>query len=416
MSKSIKRNKTKIKTRKKSKKNKQRIESRKYIELLNTALRHINSNISADLFDKDDYHLANYIKQGSKKGYELLKNENFIKDLSCNSLCLTMAILNSSIAKYTYDKLTILNKIFLFFLIYLNNDKNMIRKKRDIKTGLIHYDTKINNAEKQYLIYKERNGDDHRLTKKTFKRFERLIKEKEELRNTGKISGSSTDILRIDVCDSIDCKYLNEYKMTKGEKFNKSYNNFCDNIIEIYKGISWMNIMKIFHKNVLVSQSEMKLNINLRKMMPKVKFLLLPTEQYKNPLLYDNNKKDKKLRDNIDKGKYWVYGDLNLQKKTIRKIPVDALENKHYVVAVSWFEPNRRKGLDFFYNDFKNQLDDFVEGRRLPTLTYLRKSKRKNGQVSFDEDIENTITIHWFYIHKKLINNEIRVNINNNIP
>jgi hypothetical protein len=53
-------NKTKNKTKKKTKKQKlvihNRTEARKYIELMNRALKHMHSDISVNLFDKADWN------------------------------------------------------------------------------------------------------------------------------------------------------------------------------------------------------------------------------------------------------------------------------------------------------------------------------------------------------------------------
>ena len=84
-----------MKTKKKNKKNhhktkkqkraiKNRYEAKKYIEILNLAYQQLTSSFH-DIFDKDDYLLLPYIKQGIKKGWKILKDKNIVKEIKCNS-------------------------------------------------------------------------------------------------------------------------------------------------------------------------------------------------------------------------------------------------------------------------------------------------------------------------------------------
>ena len=83
-------------TNKQKRSTKRRYEAKKYIEVMNTAYKQISSSWH-DIFNKDDYLLLSYIKQGIKKGWKILKDKNIIKEIKCNSLCMTMSILNSTL-------------------------------------------------------------------------------------------------------------------------------------------------------------------------------------------------------------------------------------------------------------------------------------------------------------------------------
>ena len=121
-----KRTKRKTKSQKKAIKN--RRESKKYIELMNLAYKQITSSYH-DIFDKDDYLLLSYIKQGIKKGWKILHDTNIIKEINCNSLCMTMSILNSTFAEKKLDKLHPVQELYLFFVSYLIGDKELSKKE-----------------------------------------------------------------------------------------------------------------------------------------------------------------------------------------------------------------------------------------------------------------------------------------------
>lgn len=82
------------------------------------------------------------------------------------------------------------------------------------------------------------------------------------------------------------------------------------------------------------------------------------------------------------------------------------LENKHYVAAVmslptecDWKSPKELKEKQMYQN-FQN----FLQGKGpLPKLKEISKRVRKIGdedRFDLQENIENSITLHWVYIHK----------------
>jgi len=115
---------------------KKRYEAKNYIELMNLAYKQITSSWH-DIFDKEDYLLLSYINQGVKKGWRILKDKNIIKEIKCNSLCMTMSILNSTLGKK--KKLEHLNptqKLYLFFISYLIEDKKLVKKEASLQHAL----------------------------------------------------------------------------------------------------------------------------------------------------------------------------------------------------------------------------------------------------------------------------------------
>ena len=96
---------------------KNRNEARKYIEIMNATYKQLTMSWH-DIFDKDDYLLLqSYIKLGIKKGWKILKDKNIIKEIKCNSLCMTMSILNSTLGrKKRLDQLNPVQELYLFFI------------------------------------------------------------------------------------------------------------------------------------------------------------------------------------------------------------------------------------------------------------------------------------------------------------
>ena len=88
------------------------------------------------------------------------------------------------------------------------------------------------------------------------------------------------------------------------------------------------------------------------------------------------------------------------------KRDIKYLENKHYVAAImsipydsDWKTPKEIKEKEM-YKNFQN----FLQGKGpMPKLKEIYKKIRKIGdEERFDlqENIENSITLHWIYIHR----------------
>ena len=115
-----------------------------------------------------------------------------------------------------------------------------------------------------------------------------------------------------------------------------------------------------------------------------------------------NQARKKAIKDN----RFWVYTDFDRNKGTIRKRCIENLENKHYVAGLmdlpdglDWRSPDELKEKEMY-----KRFQDFLQGRGpLPILKDIFKSTRQLGdkeKYDLQENIENSITSHWIYIHR----------------
>ena len=412
-----KRTKRKTKSQKRAFKN--RKESKKYIELFNLAFYNMTS--VENLFDKDDYLLLSYIKQGIKKGWKILHDKNIIKEIKCNSLCMTVSILNSTLAEKKLNKLQPVQELYLFFVSYLIGDEDLSPKQVSLKHALRKIDFRIWDEKQKLLKYEKKN--DNRNVKKCNKYIEKQENLKKQLIETNGLNKEGIgSAFKLDICSSIDCQYLQEYKMEKGEKWNETYSKFCLNITEIFKGIVWLNMYMIFNRTTKIKQvtphlQKIETNLDIRRTLKPVDILLIPSSYiYESDLFYENHTLDKKRKISVNSDlnkKYWVYHNFNEKNKTIDKRSINTLENKHYVVAIlsvpyesDWKTPQEIKAKEM-YKNFQN----FLEGKgKLPRLKEISKRIKNIGGVDkFDlqENIENSYTLHWVYLHKSRLHDFI---------
>ena len=410
--------KTKKKPKRKSKKQKRSIknrnEARKYIEIMNLAYKQITVSWH-DIFDKDDYLLLSYIKQGVKKGWKLLKDKNIVKEIKCNSLCMTMSILNSTLGRKTkLDQLNLTQKLYLFFISYLIGDDKLSKKQVTLKHALHKIDMRIMNQKKKILKYELKK--DNRNIKKCNKFIERQEASKKQLiESDGKNRDGIGSAFDLDVCSSVDCEYLNEYKMEKGKKWSETYSKFCLNITEIFKGIVLLNMYMIFNKKTKIKglspyMKKVDINIPIRNAIYSQDIILIPDGNiYDSDLFYENNTLDrarKKAANDPFNRSFWVYHNLDPNTGKINKRSIHHLENKHYVAAFmsipyesDWRSPKEIKEKEQ-YKRFQN----FLQGKGpQPILKEIYKNVRKIGdeeKYDLQETIENSITLHWVYIHR----------------
>jgi len=415
-----KRSKTNKQKRNKTNKQKRSIrnrrEAKKYIELLNHGYKTLTSSYH-DLLDKDDYLLLPYLKTGFNRGWKVLKDKNIVKEIKCNSLCMTMSILNSTLGKRkNIDELNPLQKLYLVFISYLVDDSKLSKKEVTLKHALKKIDMRI--MAKRNDLEKYTKKDDNRNIKKCNKYIERQEGIKKKLiESDGKDREDVGYAFKLDVCDNVDCEYLHEYQMEKGKKYSESYSKFCLNITELFKGVVWLNMYLLFDEinnpfNVPIFKDTLTLNLNIRNVINKVGIILLPDDMiYGNDLFYENNTLDRARKKAFDRGDdYWVYNGLDTRDGRLIKRSIHHLENKHYVVAQmeidegpDWKAPYDTKAKIKYQN-----LTNFEKGiGELPVLRDIRKQiKNIGGKDKYDllENIENSITLHWLYMHRdKLI-------------
>lgn len=412
---------TKRKTNKQKRSIKRRYESKKYIELLNLAYKQITSSWH-DIFDKDDYLLLSYLKQGIKKGWKLLQDKNIIKEIKCNTLCMTMSILNSTIGgKNNLKQLHPAQELYLFFISYLIEDDKLSKKQVTLKHAIRKIDARIMDLKNQLSKYEKKK--DNRNIKKTTKNIDKQENSKKQLIETNGLNREGVQwTFRLDVCNNIDCEYLQEYKMEKGKKWSETYSKFCLNITEIFKGTVWLNMYMIFNRTTKIKglspyMSKIETDIPIRLAVSRQDIILIPNgDIYDSNLFYENHTLDqarkRAVNDPVNK-KLWVYHNLNLERGTIDKRGINTLENKHYVAAFlsvpyesHWKAPKEVKEKEM-YRNFQN----FLQGRgKQPMLKEIKKTIRKIGDEERHdllENIENSITLHWIYIHKNRLHDFI---------
>ena len=412
--------KPKRKTNKQKRSIHNRREAKKYIELLNHAYKTISSSYH-DLLDKDDYLLLPYLKTGFNRGWKVLKDKNIMKEIKCNSLCMTMSILNSILGKKeNLNDLNPLQKLYLFFISYLVEGSKISQKEVSLEHALKNLETQIKNKMKDLEKYTQK--DDKRNIKKCKKYIENREKQRQQLIDSdGKNREGIGHAFSIDVCNNIDCKYLHEYHMEKSQKHSESYNKLCDNITELFKGIVWLNMNLIFGKinnplKVTINSDKLNLNLNIRNVMNRVDIVFLPEEKmYFSDLFYENNTLDRARKNAIITRKdIWVYNGIDTRNNKLIKRSVHNLENKHYVVAQmnidtgeDWRKPIDEKA-EIIYKNLRN----FEKGiGKLPILKCIRKTLRSIGgkeKHDLNEEIENSITLHWLYMHRDKISDYIK--------
>ena len=128
---------------------------------------------------------------------------------------------------------------------------------------------------------------------------------------------------------------------------------------------------------------------------------------YGSDLFYENNTLDRARKKAFVRGdEYWVYNGIDTRNNKLIKRSIRHLENKHYVVAQmnvdegpDWKAPYDTK-LQIKYQNLTN----FEKGiGKLPILKDISKRIKKIGdKEKYDlwENIENSITLHWLYMHR----------------
>jgi hypothetical protein len=275
--------------------------------------------------------------------------------------------------------------------------------------------------EKKHSTLLQELGEDHRRTKQSVKNIKRLKGRKEELiENEGEIpSGDDTlaspiffrSIYNVDKCNNIDCEYLHEYPMGKTDQHFKTYEKFCRHLTFMFKGTVWIIMCWYFGgfrslSQIYPQKQILPLNFSIRKTMNgpmKKSIVLIPTSKmFKDMNLYSIEERER-LFDKKGNVKLWVYRNLDIKTKTIEKVEVGLLDDKKYITATLWGEENS------IVNRTKNRsakkvIDDLVNGEgNLPALKNITKMKKTLGGrevKSLEEEIENSITIHWLVIHR----------------
>jgi hypothetical protein len=167
---------------------------------------------------------------------------------------------------------------------------------------------------------------------------------------------------------------------------------------------------------VPIESDNLEINLNIRNVMNQVDIVFLPDDMiYGNDLFYENTTLDQGRKKDVEFGNsYWVYNGLDRHNNKLIKRGVDQLENKHYVVAQMIVDEGRDWKAPYDTRTkikFKN-FTNFEKGiGELPILKYIDKQiKNIGGHDKYDlwENIENSITLHWLYMHRDQLVDYIR--------
>ena len=404
---------------------KKETEAKKYVDLLNLALQNIHSDINLVVFDKDDYLLftSGFINTNINKGYKYINDKNKIKDTYCNSLCMTVSMLNFGLLEKPLKKFNMLEKLYLFFISYLQQERQS--KPVPYEYALRKAEIIINNETKKFQTSLSNDGPDHRRTKQYMKNIKRLEKKKQSIIDQKDINIRDPGLYRfysIDKCNNIDCEYLHSYHMEKSEKHRRSYEKFCNHIPFLFKGIVWLNMNAQFGGNpfgpnhgkkfspyyIKKNKEILPLNINIRNTMAgplKGKLIMIPTpDMCKMDMFYPDGEKKEDYFDKYgNQTDYWVFTDLNIKQKTIDMINIKKLKDQHFIAPVLWGDSSK---------EIIELMNHFVLGKSpLPKLKNIHKKTSVLGgtlKKDLHEEIENSITLHWVVVHNTMLKTHIQ--------
>tara|TARA_B100000900_G_scaffold155211_1_gene131867 strand:+ start:4030 stop:5592 length:1563 start_codon:yes stop_codon:yes gene_type:complete len=446
-----------------------------YVHLLNESLKKMG--ISDNNFTGEDNVLerswrgsGSFLSEGIKQGLLLLENKNDSLDPDCNRVCLANALIVWQILEKvkSSDKLSANEELYLLCLYYLNRGSNQRYNKvlpleyalSGIENKLEHakkkYEEKVSNKVQAKKIKKARNyveklqNDKDKIEKK-YTEHEPQWRNITALEAIGEDDSEGGDIFwweniktgdikkmnkewspelwegkddkreKIDVCRPVDCQYLFEYWAKKSPQMKKSIEKLCNNIISIYKGLTFMLIKQFAEESIYqyqleseptISETEIRLDLDIFSLLDNIDFVLMPDEK----LIHEFSEE---YGDDINQAK-WVY--TNLKKKgyehyTMDRTLVSELDEKSYLVGK--LDSSRISDIEY-YDDSASDLIELCLGdgaERLvsPMLTRIDLSEKKlsDGTEIFDinEHFTNNITNHWFIADKDFISDSVDLEI-----
>lgn len=452
-----------------------------YIHLLNESLKQMG--VSDNNFTDEDNVLerswrgsGSFLSEGIKQGLLLLENKNDRLDPDCNKVCLANALIVWQILEKVKspDKLSPNEELYLLCLYYLNRGSNKGRNKvLPLEYALSGIENKLEHAIKNYEEKVAKNVQAKKI-KKARNYAEKLQKQKDEIekkytehepqwRNitargargdlmeasdeegrddedtfwwhnikTGEIrkqdkpwspelwEGKDDKREQIDICRTVDCQYLFESWAQKTPQMKKSIEKLCNNIISIYKGLTFMLIKQFAEEEIYqyqieseptISETEIKLDLDIFSLLDNINFVLIPDEQ----LIHEFSEE----YDDITRAK-WVYTNLKstgYEHYTMDRTLVSELDDKSYLVGK--LDSSRMAGIDY-YDEKSSDIIDFCLGDGagrlvIPMLTHidLVKKKLSDGTEILDisEHFIDNITNHWFIADKDFISDSVDLEI-----
>ena len=461
--------KTKKKKSIKKTRNKQnKVTVKKYKELLNNSLLFMHGYSLGEITyqeftDKDYSFITGLLQQGIKEGWKIISQKQGIIDLRCHSLCCTVSIINYQLSlKNNFNQLTALEKLYLFFIYYLNPRSN-IKKELSHEASVKKIDELIQLQLDKYEESKKVKGENNKSTKQYKKNYKRQLTKKVNM-----LKEKST--MDAYVCSSLDCSdILKTKKDTLNHKL--SIDKFCREVPVIFKGLV-IKLMEEYKKKYLsnIPSDSMLKNMNTYSLynlcneldpksnggnyswadsiinddtlsdeeknqifidyidiykelgaegfMPKDNRYMLELnlsefiDKHRSDVLFIPTIHHYKEKDYYKEGEYkpvlktnndlWVFTNYNMKKGTIDKISINELQkNKYYITVVLDGDDN-----DFFIEGqqpvYGRKLLDFIDGSRTPSIYSLDKEfKKKRKEFNCQELIMNSISMHWILSSKQ---------------
>ena len=430
----------KVKRKKKKKKKSLRAGVKKelaptYTALLNQAVQCMFQDESKVVFTEefDILWTSGFIEKGAKKGFRLIQNDKYQLDPDCNVVCLSNAIIIYGIINEDgYHKLSHLQKLYLFFVDYLNrvgNDKKKeelpfeyaVRKiDKKLEIAKAYHKKKVDEKAKAKSIKTALKsiGKISIERKATKDRYDSWHKELEKY-SRDMVPDPPPD-LRVNVCGDTDCEFITEnapefIKAAQGDvDISKVIEIFCENMLYVFKGVIWL-LMKEFSEGEIYMYSnggdpkpssdsnKVQLNLPIHSLVENTNSVLIPSSEiYRDPDTYEEEDWT------LENDSLWIYTTMKKNRSTdeytMDKTLVDDLrDDTMYLTA----DLNR-------YVDL-GAMNQFIEGEGdQPVLEYLQRTFEtlSNGLKvpQLREVIYNSISQHWYISPLRSISDKVKLN------
>ena len=430
----------KVKRKKKKKKKSLRAGVKKelaptYTALLNQAVQCMFQDESKKVFTEefDILWTSGFIEKGAKKGFRLIQNDEYQLDPDCNVVCLSNAIIMYGIIdEGEYHKLSHLQKLYLFFVDYLNREGNdKVKQELPFEYAVRKIDKKLETA-KAYHKKKVDEKAKAKSIKTALKSINKIEIERKatkdrydswhkELAKHARFSSRPAPPrdLRVNVCGDIDCQFITEnspgfIKISQsGVDISKVIEIFCENIIYAFKGVIWL-LMKEFSEGEIYMYSngvdpkpssdsnQVQLNLPIHSLVENTNSVMIPSSKiYMDLDTYEEE--DWTLEDDSS----WVYTTMKQNRSngeyTMNKVLVDDLrDDTMYLTA------NLNPYVDL------EAINQFIEGKgNQPVLEYLQRTFEtlSNGLKvpQLREEISNSISQHWYVSPLRSINDNVQI-------
>ena len=424
-----------------------------YIALCNQAIQCMFQDESKEVFTEEFNILwtSGFIETGAKRGFRLIKNDQYQLDPNCNVVCLSNALIMYGIVdEGEYHKLSHLQKLYLFFVDYLNRDGNdKMKEELPFEYAVRKVDKKLQTA-KAYHKKKVDEKAKAKSIKTALKSINKIETERGEIEsryeswhktlakhkrdwayweamgeaNERGVKGiRPPDVphkLRVKVCGNTDCAYITEndpglIKAQDDTDISKVVSIFCENMLYVFKGIIWL-LMEEFSEGEIYMYSngvdpepstdsnKLQINLPIHSLVENTNSVLIPSAIiYSEPLSYDVLG----LASSDDAP--WIYTDMKKDSYTgeytmDKRLVDDLRDDTMYLTA------NLNPKLD------ADEMEQFIEEEEEfepPVLEYLQRTFETLGDGSkvpqLREHISNSISQHWYVSPLRSISDNVQI-------